>query len=149
MQVLLEQVPRQCLGARLASGQERAKAAAEAEAKRQEDEKFQAEGEADAAHHVAVELDPPTSAEGWYALGLAEGEKNGGKACEAEFEPYSRCIALDPKHAGAHFKLGRVLHVVREDYDGAEAMYRKAIELDPTDVLAHNSLERVLKAKNG
>ena len=45
--------------------------------------------------------------------------------------PYTRCIALDPKHAAAHNNLGRVMQYVRKDYDGAEKMYRKATELDP------------------
>ena len=56
----------------------------------------------------------------------------GEASCEASYEPYTRCIALDPKHALAHNNLGarQPLKDVRKDYDGAEKMYRKAIELD-------------------
>ena len=35
---------------------------------------------------------------------------------------------------------GILLMTVRKDHDGAEAMYRKAIELDPQHAMAHNSL---------
>ena len=62
-------------------------------------------------------------------LGDAYFWQNG--TCEASYEPYTRCIALDPKNALAHGNLGSVLQYVRKDYDGAERHYRKAIELDP------------------
>jgi Flp pilus assembly protein TadD len=39
------------------------------------------------------------------------------------------------------------LKTVRKDYDGAETMYRKAIELDPSDTRAHNNLGVLLKAR--
>ena len=36
------------------------------------------------------------------------------------------------------------MYIVRKDYDGAEAMYRKVIELDPKNALAHKNLRRLL-----
>ena len=44
-----------------------------------------------------------------------------------------RCLVceVDPSCAEAYNSLGTLLNDVREDYDGAEEMYRKAIELDP------------------
>ena len=85
--------------------------------------------EAIAAFQKCVALDANHS-EAWYQLGWAYYRQNGRKNCEAEYEPYTRCIALDPKHVVAHCNLGNVLKNVRKDYDGAEKMYRKAIDLD-------------------
>ena len=99
--------------------------------------------EAVGAYRAAANLDLNMSG-ARFSLGFAEYWKNGGKPCEASFEPYSRCIALDPKHAMAHRNLGVVLQHVRKDYDGAEAMYRKAIELDPKHAKAHCNLGIVL-----
>ena len=86
--------------------------------------------EAIAALRRCVEMDPSHS-QAWFDLGFAYYGKNGGKPCEAEYEPYTRCIALDQSHVEAHSNLGSVLADVRKDYDGAETHYRKAIELDP------------------
>ena len=44
---------------------------------------------------------------------------------------FRKAIELDSKHADAHYNLGHLLQFVRKDFDRAEAMYRKAIELDP------------------
>ena len=90
-----------------------------------------------------VELDPNKS-EAWFELGIAYYAQHGMKHCEASYEPYTRCIALDPTHTAAHVNLGTVLRTVRKDYDGAERMFRKAIELDPETALAHNGLGSVL-----
>merc|ERR1712196_456267 len=80
------------------------------------------------------------------ALGWAYDNQTGSvKSTEASYEPYTRCIALDPKHAMAHNNLGLVLQYVRKDYDGAERHYRKAIDLDPTKAAAHNNLGCVVK----
>ncbi len=57
--------------------------------------------EAVAAFQNCVALDANHS-DAWFALGYAYHGQNGKKSCEAEFEPYTRCIALDPKHAAAH-----------------------------------------------
>jgi len=67
------------------------------------------------------------------------------KNCKGEYEPYTRCIELDPSHAMAHNSLGALLQNVRKDYDGAEKMYRKAIELDPSHAMAHNNLGLLLQ----
>ena len=98
--------------------------------------------EALVAYRAAVAKDPEMSA-AWFAIGLAESEKN-GESTEAEIEAYEHCIKLDPKHVGAHLNLGWALHDLREDFDRAEAMYRKAIELDPEHVAAYNNLGLLL-----
>ena len=87
----------------------------------------------------------PENSEAWFALGYAYHGQNGGKSCEASFEPYTRCIALDPKNVGAHNNLGNLLKNVRKDYDGAERMFRKAIELDPKYASAHWDLSLILE----
>jgi len=86
--------------------------------------------EAIAALQNCVARDPKNS-KAWFALGGAYYGQNGMKNCEAEYEPYTQCIALDPNHYGAHVNLGNMLNNVRKDYDRAEELYRKAIELDP------------------
>jgi tetratricopeptide (TPR) repeat protein len=86
--------------------------------------------EAIAAFQKCVALDANHS-DAWFWLGYAYYRQNGRKHCDASFEPWTRCIALDPKHAAAHHNLGTLLNDVRKDYDGAKKMYRKAIELDP------------------
>merc|ERR1711977_433131 len=87
----------------------------------------------------------PENSEAWFALGYAYSGQNGGKSCEASYEPYTRCIALDPKYALAHNNLGVLLQYVRSNYDDAERHYWKAIELDPKHVNAHNNLGTLLK----
>ena len=88
--------------------------------------------EAIAAFQNCVALNANHS-EAWFALGRAYYDQNGMKPCEASYAPYTRCIALDNTHVGAHVNLGHLLKNVRKDYDGAERHYRKAIELDPSD----------------
>ena len=104
--------------------------------------------EAIAAFRAAVEKDPEMS-EAWFQIGYAENEKNGGrgKATEASHAPLAHCLKLDPKHAKAHYYLGRVLDIVREDPKAAEASFREAIRLDPKYALAHNNLGVVLGIK--
>ncbi|CAH0363911.1 unnamed protein product [Pelagomonas calceolata] len=100
--------------------------------------------EAITAFQNCVALDANHS-EAWFELGWAYYGQNG--TCESSYEPYTRCIALDPKHAAAHSNLGLVLENVRKDYDGAEKMYRKAIELGPTAIKYWN-LSDLLEKKN-
>jgi len=80
----------------------------------------------------------------WYELGMAYYRQNRGN-CEAEYEPYTRCIALHPTHTRAHNNLGLVLQDVRKDYDGAARHYRKAIELDPKQTSARWNLSFILE----
>jgi Flp pilus assembly protein TadD len=91
-----------------------------------------------------VELDPKNS-EAWLALGRAYYNQNGEKSCEAEIEPYQRCIELDPSNAHVSYMLGCCLNDVREDYEGAEKMFLKAIELDPNYAYVHTSLGNLLR----
>ena len=99
--------------------------------------------EAIAALRRCVELDPSQS-EAWFWLGYTYYEQNGGEPCEASYEPWTRCIALDPRNAVAHTNLGNVLMNVRKDFSGAERQYRKALELGPT-ATRYNNLGIVLR----
>ena len=102
--------------------------------------------EAIASFKKCVEVDPEM-AEAWYQLGRAYDWQNGKKSCEASYEPYKRCIALAPDHASvlamAHNNLGNNLGS-KGDHAGAEQMYRKAIELDPSNAVAHGNLGNLL-----
>ena len=100
--------------------------------------------EAIAAFQNCVALDANHS-KAWFELGYTYYEQNGKKSCEAQYEPYTRCIALDPTNAAAHNNLGLVLEEVRKDYDGAERHYRKAIELDPKYTFAHWNLSLLVE----
>jgi len=97
-----------------------------------------------AALRRCVELDPNKSG-AWFELGVAYYEHNGGESCEAQYEPYTRCIALDPKNAMAHNNLASVLMNVRKDDAGAERHYRKAIELNPKQTHACWNLSDLLE----
>ena len=102
--------------------------------------------EAIAALRRCVEMDPSHS-QAWFELGYAYDNQNGSyKATEASYEPYTRCIALDPKNAAAHNNLANILWKVRKDYDGAERYYRKVIELTPT-ASRYNNLGTLLNAR--
>ena len=100
--------------------------------------------EAIAAFQNCVALDANHS-KAWFELGYAYYGQNGRKHCDASFEPWTRCVALDPKHVQAHNNLGILLKEVRKDYDGAERMYRKAIELDPKQTDARWNLSIILE----
>ena len=97
-----------------------------------------------AALRRCVELDPNKS-EAWFELGIAYYSQNGEKDCEASFEPYARCLALDPNHTDAHNNLASVLMNVRKDDAGAERHYRKAIELNPKQTHACWNLSDLLE----
>ena len=99
--------------------------------------------EAIAAFQNCVALNANHS-EAWFALGRAYYDQNGMKPCEASYEPWTRCIALDPKNAVAHTNLGNVLINVRKDFSGAERQYRKALELGST-ATRYNNLGIVLR----
>ena len=128
-------------------------AATEAERRRRQAAESYSEGlarrdekkwpEAVAAFQNCVALDANHS-DAWYQLGYAYRQQN-GKSCEASYEPYTRCIALDPKHVAAHANLGILLLHVRKDHDGAERYFRKAIELDPKYANAHWNLSWILE----
>ena len=96
------------------------------------------------AYRSAVEANPALC-DAWFSLGLAEHWKNGGKNCEAEIEPYSRCIALDPTHAHALCNLGVVLKNVNKNHADAERHYRASIAADPSHACARVHLGKLLK----
>ena len=53
-------------------------------------------------------------------------------------------IEINPKHSPAHSNLGWLLKNHKQDYDGAEKHYRRAIEIDPENATAHNNLGGLL-----
>ena len=52
---------------------------------------------------------------------------------------FARCVAIDPKSAGFHGNLGEALRTMRQ-FHPASVHLRKAVQLDPTNVQAWNSL---------
>ncbi|MCL6451519.1 MAG: tetratricopeptide repeat protein [Acetobacteraceae bacterium] len=58
----------------------------------------------------------------------------------AEFE---RVLALDPRHAPAHNRVG-VVHAQRGDLAQARAWFEKALDIDPRYAPAHSNLGNVL-----
>lgn len=55
-----------------------------------------------------------------------------------------KALGLDPNLADAHSSLGRIKHWHDWDWDGAEKSFRKAIELNPNSVNAHQFYSRLL-----
>ena len=49
-----------------------------------------------------------------------------------------RAVALNPNEAGGHFVLGRIADFYDRDYMAAADHYRRALELNPSDVRANN-----------
>ncbi|HYM62895.1 MAG TPA: tetratricopeptide repeat protein [Thermoanaerobaculia bacterium] len=78
---------------------------------------------ADAARAREHELD----ADDWFELGVDLEMSSLDEAKAA----YSRALALDPRHAGAHVNLGRLLHE-EHAIRAAEDHYRRALAIDPT-----------------
>jgi TolB-like protein/Flp pilus assembly protein TadD len=66
----------------------------------------------------------------WYALGDITGEDVAGANRKARAAA-ERAIAEDPNSADAHVALGQILVSVDLNAKGAEAEYRRALELDP------------------
>jgi len=87
----------------------------------------------EAAAGASAALPPPPMPEGECAYFVQSG---------ASIEPYPRGVKLDSRHAQ---NLGVFLQDVRRDHDGAEKMYRKAIELNPSVAPAYNSLGLLLR----
>ena len=50
----------------------------------------------------------------------------------------------EPEHARVHGELGFLLENFRQDIDGAERDFHKAIEINPMNACAHNNLAMVL-----
>jgi tetratricopeptide (TPR) repeat protein len=73
-------------------------------------------------------------AQAWFDLGLAEEERDPGKAVEA----YERSRELDPRHIGARINLGRLHHEAGR-LEQAERLYREALrECEPDATLFFN-----------
>jgi tetratricopeptide (TPR) repeat protein len=53
---------------------------------------------------------------------------------------YQAAVAVAPANASTYINLGGVLCDLKRDYDGATACFKKAIELDPKDSMAHSGL---------
>ena len=81
-------------------------------------------------------------------LGFAE-YKKAGKSCDASFEPYTRCLELNPTDTTAHINLAGELRTVRRDVDGAERLLRSALKLDPWSPYAYALLSELLELERG
>ena len=84
----------------------------------------------------------------WCYLGFAE-FNNAGEYCEASVEPYTRCLQHNPTVIAAHINLAVLLLHVRRDVDGAERLFRSALELDPESPDAHGHLSLLLVQERG
>lgn len=95
-------------------------------------------GEARAAYEKVLELAPgdPAAVTRLVDLDLYE------KKPEAALERVTALRELDPSSAFAAFTEGRI-HIVRQDWDRAEAALLKTIELDPNHPDAHDQLIRL------
>jgi adenylate cyclase len=65
-------------------------------------------------------------------------------AFERAREFAERALRIDPNSVDAHLALGSALRNIGWDYDGAEAQFRKAIELNPNRAEAHERLAMLL-----
>ncbi len=70
---------------------------------------------------------------------LGRRERDPAMLDEAE-QVLRRALERAPAYANAHVRLGNVLGDGKGDYGAAEAQYRKACRLDPTDVVARTNL---------
>ena len=94
----------------------------------------------------------PLFAKGWASLAEAYdyasvyvGRDHDGDAGRAEVAA-RKAIALDRNLAAGHAMLGLVLFCLRFDFSGAEASYRRAIELDPRSTYAIIEYTDLLRA---
>ena len=86
----------------------------------------------------------PTHAGAHNNLGItlwAKGDIAGAMAAHEE------SLRLEPKNHLAHFNLGNILCDVKQDFDGALAHFRKALEIDPKFAPGRQGLDRALKLK--
>lgn len=98
------------------------------------DEEYQAlKKRATQALETAQEL-APESADVVSALGLFQPKR------ELKIQTFKRALVLDPNHAKSYHRL----HWRAQDYEEAERLLRKALELDPFNGDWHNDLASVL-----
>ena len=83
--------------------------------------------EAVAALQKCVALDANHS-KAWCELGYAL-EQRDGKLSEASYEPYTRCIALDPKQTCARWNLSVILEEQKHDIPGAVKLMEECVHL--------------------
>ena len=105
--------------------------------------------EAVAAFQRATELDPQYAL-AWASLGMSHAMR----AINSDADPrvalrLSRqaaqlAVNLDPELAEAQYTLGYVRWLLEWDWSGAETAFRRAIALDPSFGLVHQSLGRLL-----
>jgi non-specific serine/threonine protein kinase len=99
----------------------------------------------------AVELDP-NYASAWAALGGAYSLKGGFLGMSALLEkaiaPLRRALGLNPSLVNAHVWLGSALAGLGRIDDGIDLL-RKAVEIDPRNADAHQTLARAYWLSNG
>ncbi len=101
------------------------------------------DGDGTAASLAAAPVDIQDSAAAWFTKAAALGEQ--GNWPEA-IAAYRKCVWLDPENSRAWFALGASYHQQNGDQP-CEAMikpFKRCIELDPSDVVAHVNLVNAL-----
>jgi len=93
----------------------------------------------------------PRSAAAWagladtyFYLGYAFGHMPPREAMPKALDAAQRALAIDPNLAGAHNAVGLVQLFFNWDRVAAESSLRRALQLDPTYVLAHRSMAALL-----
>jgi serine/threonine-protein kinase len=99
--------------------------------------------EAIACYKKAILLDPKF-AKPHYKLAMA---LSGKGQVEEAIACLRKVLAIDPMHAEAHSNLGAILCDFKRDFDGAIRSFKKAIELNPKDAVAHYYLGNALYGK--
>jgi tetratricopeptide (TPR) repeat protein/tRNA A-37 threonylcarbamoyl transferase component Bud32 len=82
----------------------------------------------------------------WIITGLAESLESMGAEFQDEALGFRRAaLALRPAHSGTWFQIGWIQQFHRKDLVEANACYRKAIDLDPTNSTLHNQVGAALQ----
>jgi len=91
----------------------------------------------------------PDSARAWAGLALGYGllgffDMPADEASAGAEQAVERALAIDSSLADAHATKGFVLQFYRWDWAGAEAAYRRTLELNPSDASTHHRLWSLL-----
>jgi tetratricopeptide (TPR) repeat protein len=66
---------------------------------------------------------------------------------ETQYNQYLKALELDPENAVVHGNIG-VYHLGKKDYVRAEACFRRALQLDPTNQVAQRNLFETLRQRD-
>ena len=93
----------------------------------------------------AQQTKQPSSAEAHFKRASAYMEEN---EFEKALKELNKVIALDPKHAAAHYQRGLAKHHIEDEPEGAIEDYTRAIELNPNHAEAYYQRAWALSGKN-